>query len=228
MIGVVLAIGAAGAAVGSWIWGVYGLLGGAVIGGAAGYAVSRATGSSSASATTTSSSTTSSSSTKTPTPTPLEATTPTATPSLSDFGLPFPAKFKPLTKIPLPGSSTLTPLPFPDALTFVPTPSYWLPVSTVNSRARVEGHRDIAEGRTIDFIAQYGAHTLSRDDTNDMVKLSGKIQVARKAMTDQDPAYGVEVLEVLKEHNITADLAKPTFGQRMVVSPDQVLEVEAT
>jgi hypothetical protein len=83
-------------------------------------------------------------------------------------------------------------------------------------------HRNFTPETEIVFIAQRGLHSI--DDTSDEIKLKGKIVVARKSVTDQDPAYGIEVTELVKENNIGAGLERPTIGQKMAVAPDQILD----
>jgi hypothetical protein len=112
-------------------------------------------------------------------------------------------------------------LPFPDVPTFLPTPSQWIPVSVRSSRASVDKHRGLVPGIAIEFIAQYGLR--DEEDTSNEIKIEGKIVVARKALTDQDPAYGIEVIALLKDHEVSDKTPRPVLGQRMVVSPDQVI-----
>ena len=208
----VFALGAVGAVFGGTLWGLTGLLGGALAGAGAGYGVTKLAGKSSAAAASAA----------------AEegggaggsggAGLPSLPEAPPDFALPIPAKFQPPTTL-----GGIPKLPFLDEPTFIPTPSPWLPVSVVNSRERVASNRNLTNGTTITFIAQYGAPLRDAKDTSDEIKLSGTVVVNRSAVTDQDPAYGVEVSELVLEHNVRADVARPFVGQKMVVSPDQVL-----
>ncbi len=189
----VVALGAAGAVFAGTLWGMYGLLGGAIVGAGAGYGV-----------------------TKLAAKKPESKGPPPPTPA--DFTVPQPGNFTPPANM-----MDIPKIPFPDKPTFMPTPSLWFPVSVVSSRSRVGEHRDLSEGSYIEFIAQYGYHSI--EDTSNEIKLGGVIRVSRNALEDRDPAYGVEVVKIVQEHDVDGEVVRPAIGQRMVVAPDQVLLV---
>jgi len=207
----VLALGAVGAVFGGTLWGLYGLLGGALAGGGAGYAVTKLAGSNAAE--------TVAAEDVGPVvhPRPKLPGDMPAVPA--DFDVPAAPKFVPPT-VP----TAFPEIVFPDAPTFFPTPSFWIPVSTVKSRERVDAHRGLSAGSVITFIAQRGFK--GEKDTSDEIKLAARILNSRAAVTDRDPAYGVEVTGLVQEHNIDPTVERPFVGQQMVVAPDQVLALE--
>ncbi len=191
----ILVLGGTGLVLGGTLWGLKGLLAGAVIGSAAGYGVQTVAAASKGSG--------------------QAAKGP-------DFSVPVPGTYVPPAHATGEGPE-LT--PFPTAPTFLPTPSLWAPISTVNSRARVDEHRHLEAGNTIQFIAQYTPFTRTGDDTSDEIKLAAKVMVARPSLVDADPAYGVEVIDLVQENDVTDGLERPKVGSRMVVAIDQVLTV---